>query len=211
VVISAEAVRVDKAILLDYLTSEVALKESEIGSTDTHVQVDNNRMDDELNFGKPGGSRDYNNTDDGSDKCDDITTASWRGRAATNLQRWDLGTSDVAGNDAENGDDSVADDEEEALEADDGSRQNAEKWGHSRFDLGTSIVDGYEGEDGNNANEEEEEEASQVDDGSMQNVEDWGHSTVECEDWTVYFRPVKYDNGEANATASDVPEGKTWL
>jgi hypothetical protein len=28
---------------------------------------------------------------------------------------------------------------------------------------------------------------------------------------TVYFRHVKYDNGEANATASDVSEAKTVL
>jgi hypothetical protein len=42
-------------------------------------------------------------------------------------------------------------------------------------------------------------------------VEDCGHSTGECEDWSVYFRYVKYDNGEANATATDVSEGKTVL
>jgi hypothetical protein len=40
---------------------------------------------------------------------------------------------------------------------------------------------------------------------------DWGYSTRECEDWTVYLRPVKYDNGEANATASDVWQAKTVL
>jgi hypothetical protein len=42
-------------------------------------------------------------------------------------------------------------------------------------------------------------------------VEHWGHSTRECEDWTVYFRDVKYDNGGANATASDVWEANTVL
>jgi len=42
-------------------------------------------------------------------------------------------------------------------------------------------------------------------------VEDREQSTRECEDCTVYFRPVKYDNGEANATASDVSEAKTVL
>jgi hypothetical protein len=73
-----------------------------------------------------------------------------------------------------------------------------------RTDLGPSDVNGYEGEDGDDADADEEEEASQADDGSTQNVEDWGHSTRQCEDWTVYFRPVKYDNGEANATASEV-------
>jgi len=73
----------------------------------------------------------------------------------------------------------------------------------------TRDVDGYEGEDGDDA--DEEEEALQANDGSTQNVEDWGHSTRECEDWTVYFRPVKYDNGEANATVNNVSQVKTVL
>jgi hypothetical protein len=42
-------------------------------------------------------------------------------------------------------------------------------------------------------------------------VEDWGHSTRECEDWPEYLRHVKYNNGEANAMASDVTKGKTVL
>jgi len=73
----------------------------------------------------------------------------------------------------------------------------------------TSNVNRYEGKDGNDA--DEEEEASQADDGSTHNVEDCGHSTRECEDWTVYFRHVQYDNGETNATASDVSQVKTVL
>jgi len=82
-----------------------------------------------------------------------------------------------------------------------------------RIDLGPSDVDGYEGEDGDDADADadDEEEASQVNDGSTQNVEDSWHSTRQCEDWTVYFRPVKYDNGEANAMASQVSEAKTVL
>jgi hypothetical protein len=80
-----------------------------------------------------------------------------------------------------------------------------------RCDLEPSDVDEYEGEDGDDADADEEEEASQADDGSPQNVEDRGHSTRQCEDWTVYFRPVKYDNGEANAKASEVSEAKTVL
>jgi len=78
-----------------------------------------------------------------------------------------------------------------------------------RTDLGTSDVDGYECEDGDNAVTDADEAALQADDGSTQNVEDWGRSTTECEDWTVYFRHVKYVNGEAKATASDVSEAKT--
>jgi hypothetical protein len=45
----------------------------------------------------------------------------------------------------------------------------------------------------------------------MQNVEDWGHSSRECEDWNVYFRHVKYDNGEVHAMARAVSESKTVL
>jgi len=65
-------------------------------------------------------------------------------------------------------------------------------------DLGISDVDvyqgedgdGYEGEVGDDADADEEYEASQADDRSTQYVENWGHSTRECDDWTVYFRPV---------------------
>jgi hypothetical protein len=42
-------------------------------------------------------------------------------------------------------------------------------------------------------------------------MDDCGHSTRVCEDWTVDFRPVIYDNGEANATTGDVSEAKTVL
>ena len=167
-VISMEAVSVDNAILLDCLTSEVALEEPDIRSTDPNIPTNNNCTDDELHFGMPGGSGDYKDEGDESDEHDALRTTSRRRRPATELQRFDSGTSDV---------------------------------------------DWYEGEDGNDADADadEEEEASQADDGSMQNVEDWGHSTRECEDWTVYFRHIKYDNGEPNATASDVSETKTVL
>jgi len=163
VVISVEAARVDNAIVLDFLTSEVALEEPEIGSTDPNTLIDNNCMDDELYFGMPARSADFEHEGDESEA---IPTASRRRRAATELER---------------------------------------------FDLGTSGVDRYEGEDGDDVDADEEEEASQANDGSTHNVEDWGHSTRKCEDWTVYFRHVKYDNGEANAIASDVSEAKTVL
>ena len=50
-----------------------------------------------------------------------------------------------------------ADEEEEALQADDGSMQNVEDCEHSRFDLGTRDVDGYECEDGDDADADGEE------------------------------------------------------
>jgi len=67
VVISVEAARVDNAILLDHLASEVALEETEIGSTDPNIPIDNNCTDDELHFAMPWGSRDY---EDEGDECD---------------------------------------------------------------------------------------------------------------------------------------------
>jgi len=42
VVISTEAASVANALDLDYMTSEVALKELEIGSTDPNILIDNN-------------------------------------------------------------------------------------------------------------------------------------------------------------------------
>ena len=56
-VISMEAARVDNAIHLDYLTSEVALEEPEFGSTDPNIPRDNNCTDDELQFRMLGGQR----------------------------------------------------------------------------------------------------------------------------------------------------------
>jgi hypothetical protein len=44
-VISIKAARVDNAILLDYLSSKVALQEPEIGSTDPNLSIDNQCKD----------------------------------------------------------------------------------------------------------------------------------------------------------------------
>jgi hypothetical protein len=121
VVVSVEAARVDNAILLDYLTSEVAIEEPEVGSTDPHIPMDIKCTDDELHFGMPGGSGDF---DDEGDESDAILTASRPRRATTELERYDLGTRDVNWYEGEDGDD--ADEEEEASQADDGSTQNVE-------------------------------------------------------------------------------------
>jgi hypothetical protein len=72
-------------------------------------------------------------------------------------------------------------------------------------------VDRYAGDDGDDAHVDEEEKSSQADDGLPQTLEDRGYCTTECEDWTVCIRPVKSDNGEANATASDVCTAKAVL
>jgi len=72
-VISEEAPGVNNAIPLDYLTSEVALEDHKIGSTDPNIPIDNNCTDDELHFGMPGGCGDF---EDESHKSDAIPGAS---------------------------------------------------------------------------------------------------------------------------------------
>jgi len=91
------------------------------------------------------------------------------------------------------------------------SRQRQAMTELTRFDLWTSNLERYMGDDGNEADADEEEEAFEANDVSMHNVEDWEQSTRECEDWTLYFRPVKYNNGKANAIASYVSEAKIVL
>jgi hypothetical protein len=54
-VISTNAAHVDTTILLDYLTSDVALEEPEIRSIDRNIPIDNNGSDDTLHFGMPEG------------------------------------------------------------------------------------------------------------------------------------------------------------
>jgi hypothetical protein len=126
VVISTEAARVDNANLLDFLTSEVLLEEPEIGSTDRIILIDNNFMDDELHFGIPGFCKDYDHEGDQIDKSDAIPTASWRRQAASELERFDLGTSNMDGYEGHDGQDADADEEEEASQADDGLTQTLE-------------------------------------------------------------------------------------
>jgi len=105
-------------------------------------------MDDEHHFGMPGGSEEYEDEDDKRDVSDAFPTASWRQWPVTEQERHDLGTSGVDRNKGDEGDDSYADEEEEASQADDGSMQIVEVPGHGRFDLGTSDVDSCECEDG---------------------------------------------------------------
>jgi hypothetical protein len=128
VVISMEAARVDNAILLDYLASEVVLEEPEIGSTDPNIPIDNNCTDDELHFGIPGGSGDYEDEVAESDDRDAIPTASRGRRPATELERFVLGTRYLDGYEGEDGHnvDADADGGEESSQVEDGSTQHAE-------------------------------------------------------------------------------------
>ena len=77
-------------------------------------------MEDELHFRMPGGCKDYDDQGDEIDESDGIPTTSWQRRAATELERFDLGTSDVDGYKGNDGDDVDADEEEEASQANDG-------------------------------------------------------------------------------------------
>jgi len=185
VVITAEAVHINNAILLDYLTSEVALEEPEIAGTDANIQIANNCTEEELHFVMPGGSGNYKDESVESDERNAIPTANRRRLATPELNWFNLEPMDVDGSEGKDGDNVDANEEEAASEADDGSMQNVQDWGHSRLDLGPSDVDGDECRKGDGADTDEDEEASQADDGSTQNVEDCGHSTWECEDWTV--------------------------
>jgi hypothetical protein len=71
----------------------------------------------------PGGSRDF---EDEGDESDAIPTTSRRRRAATELERFHLGTSDVDGYEGEDGDDANADEQEEESQTEDGLTQNVE-------------------------------------------------------------------------------------
>jgi hypothetical protein len=132
VVISVEAVHVDNAILLDYLTFEAALEKPEIRSSDPNIPIDNNCTDDKLHFRMWGGNRDYKDDGDGSDVGDVIPTASQWWRPATDLERFNLGTIDVNEYEGGDGDDADPHEEEEASKGDDGSTQKVEDWGRSR-------------------------------------------------------------------------------
>ena len=128
VVISVEAAGVNNAILLNNMTSEVVLEESVIGSTDPIIPIDNSCMDDELYFGMLGGSREYKDESDEGDERDTIPTTSWQPWAESELERFDLGTSDVHEYEGDDCDyaDADADEEEAVWQDDDGSMQNVE-------------------------------------------------------------------------------------
>ena len=118
--------RIDNGILLDYLSSEVALEEHEIGSIDSNIPIDNNCTDDEFHFGMPWGSGDDEDQGNESDNRDDIPTVSRRRQPTTEIERCDLRLSDVDGYEGEDGDRANAHDEEEASQPDHGSPQNVE-------------------------------------------------------------------------------------
>jgi hypothetical protein len=96
-VISTHAARGDIAILADNSTSELPLEDPEIGSSDPNIPIDINCTNGELHCGIPVGYEDYDDECDEIDESDAITTGSQRQWAASELGRFDLGTSDVDG------------------------------------------------------------------------------------------------------------------
>jgi hypothetical protein len=77
-VISTEAARIDNAIFLHCLTSEVALEEPEIGRTDPNIAIENNCTNDEPHLGMPVCCKNYNNEGDEIDESDVIPIATQR-------------------------------------------------------------------------------------------------------------------------------------
>jgi hypothetical protein len=114
-VISIEAACVDNTILLDYLTSKVALVASEIGSTDPNIPIGNKCTHDEWHFTMPRGCEAYN--DEGYEMVirDAIPITIRRRWATTENQMLELGTSHVAGYEGDDGSDPEADEEKESL------------------------------------------------------------------------------------------------
>jgi hypothetical protein len=119
-VITTEAAHVDNSILLHNLTPEVVLQDPDIGHTDPNILIDNNCMDGQLHFGMPWGCDENDDEGDEIDESDAIPTTIRRQRAATELERFDLGTSDVDGYEGDYGDNADADEEEDASQANDG-------------------------------------------------------------------------------------------
>jgi len=103
----------------------VALNEPDSGSTYLNILIDNHYTDNELHFGMPGGSDDYEADGDGREEADPIHTVSRQRWPATELERFFQETSDVERYVGDHGDNSDADEEEETSESYDGSTQNS--------------------------------------------------------------------------------------
>jgi hypothetical protein len=123
-----KAIRVDNAILRDYLTCKVALEEPGSGRTDPNIRVDNNCTDRAVHSGITGGCGEYDNVRDETVECDAIPTASQRRCPTTDLDRFDLGTINVNGYQGKEGNDADADMEEmdDASQTDDRTLQHEE-------------------------------------------------------------------------------------
>jgi hypothetical protein len=114
VVISMEAAGVVNAILLVYITFAVTPEEPQIGSPNPIIPIDNYCLDDKLHFAIQGGSRDYKAEVDQNDICNPIRFVSWGRRAGTELERLNMRTTTVGGEEGNGGDYAGADKEQES-------------------------------------------------------------------------------------------------
>ena len=73
----------------------MVLEEPDIGSIDPNILIDNNWEDDELHFGMPWDSSNYEDEGDESDKQDAIPTVRQQQCATTELESFDVWTSVV--------------------------------------------------------------------------------------------------------------------
>jgi hypothetical protein len=105
------------------------------------MPIDSHCTDDEMHVGMPGGCDDYDDEDDKIADCDGIPAASRQWLAATELERFDLGTSDMDRYEGDNGDDADADKLEEESQADDGLTQTLEGTVLESMKIGQYISD----------------------------------------------------------------------
>jgi hypothetical protein len=147
VLISVEAAHVDNAILLDYSASNLALEEPEIRSTDPNIPINTNCTDEELHFGMPGGSGDYEDEGDESYNQDAIPTTSRRRCPGTELERFDREPVTLTGMRARMGTMRMG----MMMRRKYHRKSMMDQRTMWRTDLGPSDVDRYEGEDGDDA------------------------------------------------------------
>lgn len=83
-------------------------------------------------------------------------------------------------------------------------------WTQEVWPANQECIEG-KGDDGHDVDPDQEKEALRANHGAMQDSVDWGHSTGEADHWTADFRPVKWDDRKASATASDQSEVLTVL
>jgi hypothetical protein len=137
-----EAVHVDNTKLLHFKSSEVILVEPEIWWIDCDITVETDWTDNNLPFQHPGGSSGcYGTANDNTNLQVAMPTASWPGWASTELGRFDMWTNNDDGFDDQDGEVVDADMMDNASQANDGSFQDADNWGHRSFEQPTSDID----------------------------------------------------------------------
>jgi hypothetical protein len=114
-----QAELVEHAMLLEYLTCEVALGEPRIRSTSLNIPIDNNFMVDKLHLRMPDGSG--NLKDEGVQRTEHnaICTSIWQIQTTTELEMFDWRTSDLEGYKGDNTKDGDVDEVQNHVQAGD--------------------------------------------------------------------------------------------